>query len=394
MSWDLSTFIQSIKERGLVDSRHLPYFEMWVSKFLQSGCLNADEYASSLFSGGKEDWQVQQALHAVRLYRDFIGYDDCVTAGTGDSLKNLAQRLKVRHYSKSTVKSYLHWCRDFLEYCFKWERPEKESKSFCDYLTYLAISRQVSASTQNQAFSAVLFLFRNVFGIEPSGINAVRARKPKRLPVVLSPDDVKLILSNVRGSAGIVIKLCYASGLRLGEAISLRIKDIDFASCSILVRAGKGNKDRFTILSHSMIPELKVQLERSRQAFENGQVPVILPDAICRKHPSAGRNWSWWYLFPSLGICTDEITGQAARHHIHPSGVQREMHRAVVASGITRRAGVHTLRTCFATHLLMSGIDLCEIQELLGHKNLETTRIYLHVMKYLNDTPKKMDLLA
>lgn len=394
MGADLSGFIESIKMRGLVDSRHLPYFEMWVRKYLRSGSSDESDFAALLSSEGRKDWQIRQALDALRLHRDYTDNSDSPVDRTGDPLDDLALALKVRHYSRSTISSYSHWCGDYLSYCSRWERCRTESQSFCDYLTCLAIKRKVAASTQNQAFNALLFLFRNVFGIEPSGINAVRARKPRRIPVVLSPDEVRLVLGKVRGAAGTVIKLCYTSGLRLSEAISLRVQDIDFQGKTILVRGGKGNKDRLTVLSGTLIPELRVQIGKSRLLFDNGSVPVTLPDAICRKYNGAGKSWKWWYVFPSAGICSAEDTGQPVRHHFHPSGIQREMRRAVIASGISKRAGVHTLRHCFATHLLMSGVDLCEIQELLGHKSLETTRIYLHVMKHMNETPEKMDLLA
>lgn len=391
----MTGFIEEIKRRGVVEERHLPYFGLWVKRFLSSGCSDDGEFSSLLASEGKAEWQIRQALDALKLYREFAGGAAFFSAESGDPLSVMKERLLVRHYSRRTVKSYLYWCCDYLDYCRRWDRCGKESGSFCDYLTYLALKRKVAASTQNQAFNAVLFLFRNVWNEEPSGIDAVRARKPKRLPVVLSPEEVRKVLANVKGVAGSVLKLCYSSGLRLGESISLRVQDIDFDNRSIMVRGGKGNKDRLTILSESMIPELKARIDSSRRVFECGCVPVTLPDAIGRKYSNAGLSWPWWYVFPSAGICSDHSTGNPVRHHIHPSGVQREMSRAVSASGISKRAGVHTLRHCFATHLLMAGVDLCEIQELLGHKNLETTRVYLHVMKHMTDSPgKNVNLLA
>jgi len=326
----------------------------------------------------------------VRLYRQFFGGVSGRSSAL-DPLDVLGDRLRVRHYSGKTVKSYLHWCRGYLDYCDGLNRDCRSSSSFTDYLTYLALQKKVAASTQNQAFNSILFLFRNVWGKEPSGIDAVRARKPKRLPVVLTPSEVKKVLENAGGAPGTVLRLCYSSGLRLGEAISLRVQDIDFESKSILVRSGKGEKDRITMLSPSIVPRLQVQLERAEELFRTASEPVTLPGALSRKYPNAGRDWRWWYVFPSPSLCRDE-SGAIVRHHIHPTGVQNEMREAVKASGITRRAGVHTLRHCFATHLLMSGMDLCEIQELLGHKNLETTRVYLHVMKNMRNSPRT-DLL-
>ena len=391
----MTAFIERLKSHRLVSLNQLPYFVHWVKLFLASGCSTENEFSLLLENKGKEDWQIRQALDAVKLYRNHIGFDGKVFVEIEDPLPVLLKKLQVRHYSKKTVKSYNYWCKDYLRYCCNLEQDERESTSFCNYMTYLALNRKVAASTQNQAFNAVLFLFRNVWNIEPSGINAVRARKPKRLPVVLSVSEVKSVLLNARGTTGIAIKLCYSSGLRLGEAIALRIKDIDFDSKTVMVRSGKGDKDRLTILAPSLVTVLKSQINSSRNLFDTSNIPVTLPNAICRKYPNAGRDWPWFYLFPSSRFCQDENSGEIVRHHIHPTSIQKEMSRAVKASGISKRAGIHTLRHCFATHLLMKGVDICEIQELLGHKHLETTRIYLHIMKRMTSASETVpDLLA
>lgn len=394
MGFYLDNFAEELKKRGVVTDEHIPYYCGWIRMFIHSGCSGDDEFSAWLEAKGRDDWQIRQALNALQMYQEHLGTGTRKVVGAGNPVEELAVKLKVRHYSRKTVKAYTYWCKDYLRFCGNLVRDMKESSSFRDYLSYLALQRKVAASTQNQAFNGLLFLFRNVWGIEPADINAVRARKPKRLPVVLSTVEVQKILKHAKGTAGIVLRLCYSAGLRLGEALALRVQDIDFESKSILVRSGKGDKDRITMLAPSLVPAISAQIESSRNLFETSSVPVTLPGAVGRKYPRAGRSWSWWYVFPSSGLCCDDVSGEPVRHHLHPSGIQNEMRKAVRLSGISKRAGVHTLRHCFATHLLMTGVDLCEIQELLGHKSLETTRIYLHVMKHMSDKKEKIDLLA
>ena len=379
-----TSFKEEIIRKGLVPEKNLPYFMMWVKKYFESCCKSEAEFSDFLSEQGREDWQIRQALDAVRLYREFSGGLNGEERFYGNPLQALERMLKVRHYSPRTVKVYLYWSRDFLGYCREFDIDNKADSSFRDYLTMLALKRKVAASTQNQAFNALLFLFRNLWGREPSDIDAVRARKPRRLPVVLSQEEVSRVLSHVKGIPGIVIKLCYSSGLRLSEALSLRVKDVSLEPGSITVRGGKGNKDRVTVLASRMIPVLREHLTVLKKRQEAALYKVSLPGAISKKYPAAGNSWKWWYLFPSTNICSFE--GNRVIHHIHPSTVQNEMRRAVLSSGISKRAGVHTLRHCFVTHLLMSCVDLCEIQELMGHKSLETTRIYLHVVKSLRNS--------
>jgi len=302
--------------------------------------------------------------------------------------------LKVRHYARSTVKTYLQWCSRYFAYCGQSDITANSDSAFKAFLSHLALKRRVSSSTQNQAFNAILYLFRNVWSREPDNIDAVRARKPLRLPVVLTKEEVRQVLMRTNGVAGIVIRLIYSSGLRLSEALRLRVQDINLENKSITVRSGKGNKDRITILSSSIISDLQKQIGKSRELFENSVIPVSLPTALERKYPNANLEWKWQYLFPAKNASVDTATGEIRRHHLHRTGIQENMRKAVKDSGITKHAGVHTLRHCFATHLLMSGVDLCEIQELLGHKNLETTRVYLHVMKGFRQTVlSPLDLL-
>jgi integron integrase len=263
------------------------------------------------------------------------------------------------------------------------------------YLSLLALKQHVASSTQNQAFNAILFLFRNVLGREPEGIDAVRARKPKRLPVVLTREEVVTILTLTSGDPGLILRIIYASGLRLNEALSLRVQDLDLENVSLMVRGGKGNKDRVTILSIQLVPELKEHLAALKSAFMKADVPVSLPSALERKYPNAGLEWKWQYIFPSRRPSVDPESGNVRRHHLHSSVIQRAMRKAVQLARVHKHATVHTLRHSFATHLLMTGVDLCEIQELLGHKSLETTRVYLHVMKGMkNSVESPLDQLV
>jgi len=229
---------------------------------------------------------------------------------------------------------------------------------------------------------------------EPEGIDAVRARKPGRLPVVLAPDEVADVLKRANGVPGLILRIIYSSGLRLNEALSLRVQDVDLQGPSIMVRGGKEDKDRVTVLSRRLVPAIRKHLEVQKKAFRDEKIPVSLPGALERKYPNAGLEWDWQYLFPSEDPSISPDTGELRRHHIHPSSLQRAMRTALKVSGVSKHATIHTLRHSFATHLLMSGVDICEIQELLGHRNLETTRVYLHVMKGLRPAATSpLDLL-
>jgi len=253
------------------------------------------------------------------------------------------------------------------------------------FLNHLADKSEVAASTQNQALHALLFLYRQVLkrdiGLVPG---LTRAKRGRRVPVVLSVSEVRLILTKMKGVSRLCASLMYGSGLRLSECTSLRIKDIDFDRGEILVRAGKGDKDRRVPLPRLTVRALRVQIDRARQRFERdlrGRVMgSTLPAALDRKIPSAERDWRWQFLFPASRTYNDEETGKLRRHHIHDSAIQRAVAEAVAASGVSKRASCHTLRHSFATHLLESGSDIRSIQELLGHSSLQTTMIYTHVL--------------
>ncbi len=381
--------------KDLVRQNQVPYMVWWVKHFLSVGQPEEAMYADILEKEGRKDWQIRQALEAVRIYCSmYLGDSEEATVTGLDPLSEMRNCLRIRHYSRRTEKAYLYWCVRYLQYCERNGLDEKSDEVFRDYLTHLALKRKVASSTQNQAFNAILFLFRNVWSKEPAGIDAVRARLPKRLPTVLTPDEVRKVLKTAAGLPGLIIRLIYSSGIRLSEALNLRVQDLNLQNCSLTIRSGKGDKDRITIMGRMLVPFLQKQVELIRSALITCSVPVSLPTALERKYPRAGLELSWQYVFPGAGTSVDPSTGSIRRHHTHPSCVQKAMRRAVSESGINKRAGVHTLRHCFATHMLMAGVDLCEIQELLGHKSLETTRIYLHVVKGMSRTVKSpLDLL-
>lgn len=375
-------FKRYLKKLNILPDNQLPYFLWWVKHYNQLGSPEEARYSDILEEEGREAWQIRQALDAVKLFLQYAGQVD-LQAESAESapVEEMVRRLKIRHYARSTVRTYSMWSKDYISFCRERNLKFEDDESFCSYMSHLALGKHVAASTQNQAFNAILFLFRNVWGKEPEGIDGVRARRPKRLPAVLTPGEVAVVLERTHGTQGLILRVIYSSGLRLNEALSLRVQDIDLEGPSLLVRGGKGNKDRVTILSRKLIPDMREHLESQRKAFRVEQIPVSLPGALERKYPKAGLEWNWQYVFPSEKPSLNPDTGEIRRHHIHPSSVQRAMRLAVKVSGVSKHATIHTLRHSFATHLLMSGVDLCEIQELLGHKNLETTRVYLHVMK-------------
>lgn len=253
------------------------------------------------------------------------------------------------------------------------------------FLTYLAVKEKVSASTQNQALSAILYLYRQVIGREVGDLDEViRARKPKRLPVVMTREEVKSVLDQLGNDKWAMASLLYGSGLRLMECLRLRVQDLDFSNREILVRDGKGGKDRRTMLPQSLAPVLREHLTHVKKIHEkdlaDGWGRVSLPDALERKYPNAPAEWRWQWVFPQENRWKNRVTGEEGRHHIHETILQRAVREAVARAGVVKRVGCHTFRHCFATHLLEAGYDIRTIQELLGHKDVSTTMIYTHVL--------------
>jgi integron integrase len=290
------------------------------------------------------------------------------------------------HYSPRTEKAYVHWIRRFILFHNKRHPREMGASEVEAFLSHLAVKERVAASTQNQALAALLFLYKQVLLQELPLLNAVRAKRPQRLPTVLSIDEVRRVLERLpRNSVGLMIELLYGTGMRQMECCQLRVKDVDFDRHVLVVRQGKGDKDRCVPFPERVRERLREQIERVRRIhvadLARGLGQVQLPLALARKYPAADREMGWQFLFPATALSLDprEPDGPRRRHHVHESLVQKVLRRATLASGITKPIRCHTLRHSFATHLLEDGKDIRTIQELLGHKDVSTTMIYTHV---------------
>ena len=300
-------------------------------------------------------------------------------------MDQMHEALRSRHYARRTEQTYRQWVIRFIRFHKMRHPADMGEVEINAYLTHLAVEGHVSASTQTQALSAILFLYRHVIGVEIGDLgDLVRARKPKRLPVVLTREEVRDLLENLQGDRRLMASLMYGSGLRLMECLRLRVLDIDFQRGELTVRDGKGAKDRVTMLPASLKTPLARHLERVRAVHKRdlaeGWGRVVMPDALDRKYPHASAEWRWQWVFPQETRWRDSKTGQQGRHHIHESLLQRCVKDAVRRSEIVKRAGCHTLRHSFATHLLEAGYDIRTIQELLGHSSVTTTMIYTHVL--------------
>ena len=297
----------------------------------------------------------------------------------------LIEVLRTGHYSRRTEQAYVHWIQRFLVFHGRRHPRELAEADINRFLSHLALSENVSASTQNQALAAVLFLYQRVLEQPLQRIEGViRARKPKLLPVVLTRDEVRLILAQLDGLPKLVCTILYGSGLRLLEGLQLRVQDVDFQRGELLIHQAKGQKDRITMLAASAREPLQEHLIHIREQhaadLEQGLGRVPLPGALARKYPNADREWAWQWVFPATSHYLDRTTNLRHRHHLHESVIQKAFKQAVGRSGTTKAAHCHTLRHSFATHLLEGGYDIRTIQELLGHQSVETTMIYTHVL--------------
>ena len=300
-------------------------------------------------------------------------------------LEQVTARIRFKHYSIRTEQAYLDWIKRFIRHFGKRHPKDMGPEEVQAFLSHLAVAGRVAASTQNQAKSALLFLYKEVLALELPWLDKVEAAKTsKRLPVVLTRDEVTAVLSRLEGSHNLIARLLYGTGLRIMEGLRLRVKDVDFERAEILVRDGKGAKDRVTMLPSSVAPALREHLERvrelHRQDLAGGYGEVYLPYALDRKYPAAGREWMWQYVFPTSSLSVDPRSGVVRRHHVQDQSVQRAIRQAVRDAGINKPATPHTLRHSFATHLLESGYDIRTVQELLGHSDVSTTMIYTHVL--------------
>ena len=300
-------------------------------------------------------------------------------------LDQVRGKIRLKHYSIRTEQAYVDWIRRFILHFGKRHPREMGSAEVEAFLTHLAVAGKVAAPTQNQAKSALLFLYREVLDLELPWLNNVeKAKNPQRLPVVLTRDEVHALLSRLSGTSWLMGSLLYGAGLRLMECLRLRVQDIEFSRKEILVRDGKGFKDRLTMLPVALVVPLQEHLERvrelHRQDLSAGYGKVYLPYALDRKYPGAERDWIWQYVFPSQKLAVDPRSGETRRHHVQDQALQRAIKQATRDADLTKPATPHTLRHSFATHLLEGGYDIRTVQELLGHADVSTTMIYTHVL--------------
>jgi len=310
-----------------------------------------------------------------------------VTRSVPPLLAQVRTAIRTRHYSPRTEEAYVQWVRRFVRFCNTRHPRELGPSDVTRFLSHLAVEGKVSASTQNQALSALVFLYKDVLDMPVGWLSSlVRAKRPLRVPVVLTKHEVRRVLARLkgRGTPALVAGVLYGTGVRLLEALRLRVKDIDFAKNEITVRGGKGDRDRVTMLPERLkgpllrhLADVRTQHERDLAADAGW---VELPGALAEKYPNAGREWAWQWVFPATRTYTAPPSGHLRRHHLHETVVQRVFKEAVRAARITKTASCHTLRHSFATHLLESGYDIRTVQELLGHRNVATTMIYTHVL--------------
>lgn len=300
-------------------------------------------------------------------------------------LDQLAATLQVRRYSPRTVEVYSRWVKHYVRFHGMRHPAALDAAHVREFLSHLAIRRKVSAATQNQALAALLFLYREVLGVPmgpPQGVQ--QAKQSRHIPTVLSLEEVARVLDALRGGARLMVSLLYGSGLRVAECCALRVKDVDVVRAEVVVRSGKGGRDRRTMLPESAVPALRAQMQQVRRVhaadLRAGRGAVVLPDALDRKLPHAATQFGWQWLFPAARTYVERDTGIIRRHHVDPSVLQRAVGEASRAAGIAQRVSCHTFRHSFATHLLESGYDIRTVQELLGHRDVRTTMIYTHVL--------------
>ena len=378
----------------------MPYYISWVSQvYAFSGkdvgnnisTDDVDHFLKKL-ARYREDWQIKQAKEAIDLYRFFLRKRSKKSVHTEmesdvqwkEVAEEMVNILRLKHRSISTERTYIGWLRSFYKFLNDTSPYELESSHVKDFLTYLAVERHVAQATQSQAFNALLFLYRHILDKDISNLHEViRAKRKRRLPVVMTKQEVFQLFDHLNGTNLLMAQICYGCGLRLRECIKLRAKDIDFEQNCLTVRSGKGDKDRQTVFPESLKNSLRNHLERVRDLYKKDRKDdidgVYLPDALERKYINAGKEWIWQWVFPSKSLSVDPRTRKVRRHHVHHNTLQKQIKKAALDAELTKRVTVHTLRHSFATHLLEKGYDIRTIQELLGHSSVQTTMIYTHV---------------
>lgn len=420
---ELRAFTEYLERTTALKQQVIPWYGRWVARYerfarTRGKALEDPKTLSSYLEWLKDrarPWQVDQARDAVARYRSYAadrrrqaskpeGDESSRTAADHaapasaeqtaarsfptswtEAIRRLREELKLQAKSLATERTYVHWATDFTGWIGRVEPANADQSHVRNYLTYLSVRRDVASSTQKQAFVALLFLYRHVLHRGISDLDgSIRARPSRKLPVVLSREEIASVLAQLHGQVLLMCRLIYGGGLRLSECLRLRIQDLDLSGGgSLMVRSGKGDKDRLTLLPSRLTAELNGHLTTVRRLFEEdralGRPGVPLPSALVRKYPDADKRWEWFWLFPSRRLSVDPRSGKAGRFHVHASTLQRSFHEALRRSGVAKAASVHTLRHSFATHLLEDGYDIRTVQELLGHSDVSTTMIYTHV---------------
>ncbi len=416
----LPKFQQFLVDKGFASKKHAPFYARWASKFLTYSNNNdepdlekrTESFLALLMKDqNTADWQVDQARDALKLYiHHFDGNNLLKTAvdkaGTAKNhlsdypqiIRSLRNSIRIKHYAYKTERSYIGWVKRFYEYITKIKKKDMQKESLSsddvrDFLTHLALKLRVSSSTQNQAFNALLFLFRNVLMAELDGLKkTVRAKRGPKLPVVLSKEEMGKIFELTSGKDLLFLQLLYGTGMRLMELVRMRVQDVDFDSNLVFIRSSKGDKDRTTILPEAVKDRLREHFKEVKalhgKDLKDGYGEVHMPFALERKYPNANKDFGWQYTFPSAKLSIDPACGKIRRFHMSEKNVQNAMAEAVKKAGIVKHATVHTLRHSFATHLLIDGVNIRNVQELLGHNHVETTMIYTHVIRDITNVPQ------
>lgn len=396
-SFDEKKLTMFIGDKFKVSTFRIPYYLKWIKMYNEFSKNNGTgenyqaEFINSLNSK-YQDWQVTQADKAVSIYISFkrkncnIKAKAVITNNTSwnNVIFNMKEEIRLQNKSLQTEKSYIYWAKKFSKYtCYK--TPESVNQDDVKaFLTYLAVEKSVAISTQKQAFNAILFLFRHILDKQILNLDSVaKSKVKKRLPLVLSKIEIIKIIKHLENPYKLMAEIIYGGGLRLSECLNLRIKDIDFENNILTIRSGKGDKDRQTLLSKKAVFSLKEHIQKTREYYEGdcfeNSPGVELPKALERKFPNAGKEWAWFWVFPSAKISVDPRSYIARRHHLYSSSLQKYFKEALRKSGIPKNASIHTLRHSFATHLIENGYDIRTIQDLLGHSNVSSTMVYTHV---------------
>ncbi len=397
----MDQFTNYLLSKSIIPEKQVSYYVGWVKLFFRSlGRDNSEKVTSEEIdrfikdlARTREDWQIKQAEEAIRIYLYYLRRKKAPVVFEGDTRQQwkivseeMKNMLRLKQRSLKTERTYLSWLRQFYQYLKGASPYSLDETHMSNFLTYLAVDKNIAASTQDQAFNALLFFFRHVLEKEVTHVHGVvRAKKRQWLPVVLTREEVSRVFHHMNGVSLLMARLIYGGGLRLRECVRLRVKDVDFDRDTLVIKFAKGNKDRETLLPESMQEDLKRHLETIKPLFDldrkNDTPGVEMPLSLERKYPNAGKEWGWQWVFPSQSLSIDPRTKLVRRHHLHPSNLQKKIKNAAVKAGIAKRITTHTLRHSFATHLLEDGYDIRTIQDLLGHASLKTTMVYTHVAR-------------